>query len=221
MIKKELKIFIGLATFVGASGLGLYLLIDDKLTGGEFVSLVSVFAVIGLFVVYIDDVKELSIGGNVIKLKEAKGNADQAILNLQEASAATFRVLLKGVTNRNSSFGPTGPKEPSVEKFWSLYEDIKTCNLQDKLSTNIASSVEVVLRLQRYQLLDGCKLENLREEDISPDTLLLKRMDPTVIDKELSGRSPQPVREAHEKTLIEAIAEYRKLYDFRETLQKN
>lgn len=74
---------------------GWDLLCAEKISGGEFVTLIIAFAVLGLIISFSSEVQEFSVAGNVVKLKEVKKEADKSIQDLKNARVGNFKFLLK------------------------------------------------------------------------------------------------------------------------------
>lgn len=203
--KKLLYIISGLILFSGTVYQGLMLLDTGKLTGAEFVSLISVFAVISLLVTFSDQVQEFSIAGAMVKLKEVKQEAGQAINELKQARTTTFKFLLK-LTLRPSGGFKRLNSDNRPENFWPLYEEIKQFDHQDELSEEI---YEVVNELITSQLNVICVLTRI---EIDRTTLPSPRDLKIQIDQ-------STISDDQKKDLETASVEYKKLFNLRKTLQ--
>ena len=85
---------LGALLFLASATFGYCLLIEGRLSGAEFVSLVIAFAVFGLILSFASEVQEFSLAGNIVKLREVKRDAQRAINELESARTETFRFLL-------------------------------------------------------------------------------------------------------------------------------
>ncbi|MGR0279640.1 hypothetical protein ACUM5Y_11420 [Marinomonas dokdonensis] len=218
--QKIIHTIIGFLIFSVTVFIGIELLQSYKLTGAEFVSLVSIFAVISLLISLSDQVQEFSIAGNLVKLKEVKHDVQLAIIELQYARDSNFRALLKLSLQTGGALSDiSNPKEERVNKFWDIFQAIKQANAYNNLTEDILSTLESVIRAQRYKIMDSCSLHTNRENEIHPDDLLIERLEPSVIDEQISRTTPTPDIEEVRTGLKEAIREYRKLYNLREQLR--
>jgi hypothetical protein len=144
--KKILFIISGLTLFSVTVWKGLMLLDTEKLSGAEFVSLISIFAVISLLLSCVDQVQEFSIAGNIVKLKEVKQEANKAIDELKQARKTTFKFLLKLIL-KPSGFGDLF-SDNRVDSFWPLYEEIKLFDHLNELSVDILPITERLIEGQ-------------------------------------------------------------------------
>ncbi|MCS4306750.1 hypothetical protein M2404_001073 [Rheinheimera pacifica] len=92
------KWLVGFALLFGvfAYWAGFKLLDQGLLTGSEFVTLLIAATVVSLVVVFAPFIQEVSIGGSVIKLKEAKLEADESLKTLRMLSR-NIRKILKNI----------------------------------------------------------------------------------------------------------------------------
>ena len=84
---------VGVLLFGLATGLAFYLLSIGKFSGAEFTAFVIAFAVFGMVVAYAPEVQEISIAGNVVKLKEVKAEALKAIASLNKSRIEMLRIF--------------------------------------------------------------------------------------------------------------------------------
>ncbi len=56
---------LGLAIFLVTAKFGYFLLLAEKLSGSEFVSLLVAFAMIGLILSFASEIQEFSVAGNI------------------------------------------------------------------------------------------------------------------------------------------------------------
>ncbi|WP_421851851.1 hypothetical protein [Marinomonas sp.] len=203
--KKLLFIICGLILFSGTVCKGLILLDTGKLSGAEFVSLISAFAVISLLVSCIDQVQEFSIAGNIVKLKEVKQEADQAINELKQARATTFKFLLKLALKPSGGFKRLN-SDDRPKNFWLLYKEIKRFDHQDELSEEIYEVVNELITSQLNVICFHTKIEIDRTTLPSPHDLKIQ------IDQSATSNNQH-------KDLEDASVEYKKLFNLRKTIQ--
>ena len=141
-------VFLGAVLFIASVKLGYCLLLSEKLSGSEFVSLIIAFAVIGLIISFASEVSEFSIAGNIVKLREVKADAEKSILELKEARTETFRFLLSLTKKYDGGLGGRTPTDERISDFWSLFEKISSFNCIGELKENILEVIDVLLRGQ-------------------------------------------------------------------------
>lgn len=124
---------IGFAAWVG----GLYLLYLSKFSGSEFVAFVTVFSIIGLIVCLLKEVSEFSVGGNIVKFREVKKDAENAIEAVKRTQVELLRFFLRSKVflNFNYSFDP---EHLSIEQdFWDLCSEIRRSNCVEELRSDL------------------------------------------------------------------------------------
>jgi len=136
--KKWLRLLLGAGgflIFILALGLSLWLLSLSKLSGTEFVTFVIAFALIGAVVAFGPEVQEFSIAGSVVKLKDIKQEALDAIKSLEQARLEFIRSILRSLFQGRANVDPSGPRN---SEFWSMVKLIEEsdsyADLNDVLS---------------------------------------------------------------------------------------
>ncbi|HAS6208499.1 TPA: hypothetical protein I7245_22375 [Vibrio vulnificus] len=134
-MKKYLLLILGIIVAIAGTLLSLSLLIVDKLSGTEFVWLTLGTALIGIVITLLSEISEFSIGGNVVKLKEAKEDADKSI----QAIKNTYKSIMKGqllLTRRmrGGTVSALSTKDGRVDDFWAIYAGIFQLNLTKELA---------------------------------------------------------------------------------------
>lgn len=230
-MKKIGLIVTGALIFIGSFCLALFLLYDSKLSGAEFVAFVIAFAVIGLVIAFVDEVQEFSLGGNKIKFRELKKEAEKTIAELKTARTETFRFLLSMVVVKQGTSGSSPnhfPIDSRLENFWKLYEKIEKFKCVEELKEDILLAVET-LRIGQLASL-SCYNMGVREkygdnpkENVNPDELLKIGLNENALEKSLKFYYfyPDTDKEKPEKvksSFIESINEYKKLYELKERL---
>ncbi|MBN6518314.1 hypothetical protein JZM36_15740 [Acinetobacter pittii] len=124
-----------------------------QISGAEFVALIIVSAILSLVLFLFNDIQELSIGGNIIKLKEAKKETEDAISQLKELRVETFRLFLEksldlsvGIQNMNVLM------ERRIAYFLKLYDKIKAANCVLALKEEILNVANTLIRDQKIYL---------------------------------------------------------------------
>lgn len=219
----SLRIFLsilGALLFLVSAKFGYCLLIEEKLSGAEFVSLVIAFAVIGLILSFASEVQEFSVAGNIVKLKEVKRDAEKSISELKAARTETFRFLLSLAKRHPGGFSDGGTVDGRVNDFWSLYDQIVEFNCEDELSNNL---LEVVSELLQGQLYSICNNSNAvsgkyygKSETPEPSQLTVEALDNDSValaaERNVAGGDLAKIKQM----LVVGLEEYRKLYELRE-----
>lgn len=205
--KKLLFIISGLILFSVTVWKGLMLLDTGKLTGAEFVSLISIFAVISLLLSCVDQVQEFSIAGNIVKLKEVKQEANKAIDELKQARTTTFKFLLKLILKPSGGFGDLF-SDNRVESFWPLYEEIKLFDHLNELSEDVLLIIERLMEGQLRVIIAITKIET--NEATLPSLEHLEMQ----IEK-----MPLPENNNRQQNVSKALSEYSKLFNLRKKLK--
>lgn len=112
------------AIFSGFSYLaGFELLQQGLLSGSEFVALVIAATATSLVILFMPSIQELSIGGNIIKLRDAKVEADKAVENLLAARASMLVAALSSLRRSKLDFNEQlSGDDDRVSHFVSLYK---------------------------------------------------------------------------------------------------
>ncbi|WP_095111718.1 hypothetical protein [Pseudomonas sp. Irchel 3H7] len=152
-MRKKLAI-AGFFIFVLASGGGLWLLLSGKLSGTEFVSFVVVFTIISGIVVFAPEVQEISVAGNVVKLREVKNDAIKSIEVLKRSQAELLRLML-----RTKSFiiraWFQSPDKPAIDAdFWDIVAEIKRIEAVDFVRAELVACIDRMLP-ELYQVAVG------------------------------------------------------------------
>ncbi|EMD78451.1 hypothetical protein C408_3157 [Vibrio diabolicus E0666] len=214
---------LGASLFLASVKLGYCLLIEGKLSGTEFVSLIIAFAVIGLILSFASEVQEFSVAGNIVKLKEVKRDAEKSIRELKSARTETFRFLLSLAKRHPGGLSDAGTVDGRVTDFWSLYDQIVAFNCEDELSNNLLEVVNTLLKgqlssISRYGHAVIGKYQGTNEIP-EPSQLTIEALDNHSVEsaaKRVAGGDQDYIK----KMLIVGLEEYKKLYELRDKYQK-
>lgn len=215
---RKFLVGLGVVIFLASISLALWLLMQGKFSGAEFASFVVAFAVIALIVGYAPEVQEISIAGNVVKLKEIKAEAVKAIESLNESRVEMLRIFLGLALKHAGGFGSSGPVDPRVPEFWELYKLIKKFDCEKQLRDPIVSSLNVLMVAQ----LRAVSNRNLNlghvisDPCISPFELSSVAFDPEGISLAEERTSPRPTN--YKDEIIESIYEYSRLFELKREL---
>lgn len=153
MIFLLFRTLISSCVFILLSWVSYLILNLKQISGAEFVALIIVSAILSLVLFLFNEIQELSIGGNIIKLKEAKKETEDAISQLKELRVETFRLFLEksldlpvGMQNMNVL------KERRIDYFLRLYEKIKSANCVFELQEEILNVANTLIRNQKLYL---------------------------------------------------------------------
>lgn len=138
----------GALAFLASAVLSFYLLWIGKFSGTEFTAFVVSFAVLSLAVGFAPEIQEVSIAGNVVKLKEVKAEAIRAIESLNKSRVETLRILLGLALKAEGGFANEDEIDPRIPGFWRLIDLANEYRCLDELKAEVLLGVAVLLRGQ-------------------------------------------------------------------------
>ena len=203
---------IAAIAFAFLFSLALGLLFTSKFSGAEFTVFVLAFAVLAVAVGFAPEIQEVSIAGNVVKLKEVKAEAIRAIESLNKSRVEMLRVFLSLTLKHSGGFASSDPIDPRTYSFWHLLKLIREYQCLSELKDEI---------LMNARVLAGAQLRNISRRNIDPriitsetipDPLDLAAMAlaPEGIEEAVGRTSPRP--ENYREEIKEALVEYSKLH---------
>lgn len=214
-----MKIFLSLFGFVIAVVsicIGLDLLDQKQVSGGEFVALVIAFSIIGLVISFASDIQEFSVAGNIVKLKEVKKEAENSIEDLKRSRVDNFRFLLKLALKFPGGFGSGSTIDSRLSDFWLLYDQIVEFGCEDELKENLLNVTNILLGGQLSSIsYSSADVGTIVERGIipTPQKLTIIALDNESVEKaakrNASGEDVEKIKEA----LAIGLDEYRRLYD--------
>lgn len=144
---------VALVVFIGALCLGFNLLMFGSFSGAEFISFVVAFAVISLIIGYAPEVQEISIAGNIVKLREVKAEAVAAIQGLKESRVEMLRMnldfaLVHGYQERDILL-----VDKRTDNFWTIVGLAEKYECVDDLKFEIIKSIDILMNTQLYIIL--------------------------------------------------------------------
>lgn len=204
---------IGFALFVLATALAFYLLSVGKFTGSEFTAFVVAFAVLGVVIGFAPEVQEISIVGNVVKLKEVKAEALKAIASLNESRIEMLRIFLGLALKSSGGFASNSPIDPRAHHFWKLLALVKEYGCLEELKAEVTVSVKVLIVSQLRNISRRNRSEKIivSEPFLDPLELAAVAFDSTGIEAAKAATSPPP--ENYREEIKEALEEYSKFYE--------
>ncbi|GAA0791646.1 MULTISPECIES: hypothetical protein [Pseudomonadati] len=212
---KILLSLFGFTLFGFSVFFGWDLLDAEKISGGEFVTVVIAFAVLGLIISFASEVQEFSVAGNIVKLKEVRKEADKSIEDLKKARVGNFIFLLKLAARFPGGFGSGGTVDERLDDFWLLYKQIKESNNEHELKLNIKEVTRVLLSGQLDSIRKNSDLveeKYSREALPEPDELLLVALESESINKAASRNVCGGDVDRIKKAIVVGLDEYKKLY---------
>lgn len=204
--------------FVCSITLSLYLLSLGKFTGAEFTAFVVAFAVLALAVGFAPEIQEVSIAGNVVKLKEVKAEAIRAIESLNKSRVETLRVLLGLALKTEGGFANEAEVDPRIPGFWRLVDLAVEYNCLMQLKEEVLLGVSVLLRGQIAVIQQRTDSPELRAAYslgtiMNPLDLTSLAIDPSGI-KEYAERRLKSYDGIRGEIKV-AIGEYMKLFELK------
>jgi hypothetical protein len=221
-----LRIFLsilGLIIFLSIAKFGYCLLMADKLSGAEFVSLLIAFAVIGLILSFASEMQEFSIAGNIVKLKEVKKDADKSISELKAARTETFRFLLSLAKRHPGGFSDGGTVDERIDDFWNLYDQIVSFGCKEDLGNNLLDVLNVLIKGQLSSISHYSDLISSKYlgSDIIPEPsqLTIDALDNDSVETAANRNVASGDINKIKRMLVVGLDEYKKLYELRQSLQ--
>ncbi|MDH2435573.1 hypothetical protein QCD60_23905 [Pokkaliibacter sp. MBI-7] len=216
-----LKIIFSITLGVQILSGSYLLLIWNKISGTEFVALTVSTLIICLAITLIGNIEELSIGGNIIKLREAKEEAENALEKIQDTQAALFILMLEMSKNPPGGFSTEGPKDPRIDTFLKVFNSIKKSRLDMIIKNEIYQTVNFLCKTQFRHALSVSSVNNETlnkyintEESINDRTLI------SIILSNYTLRNSEN-KDDKERLIYDAVNEYRKLLDIRNKYNNN
>ncbi len=210
-----MRYLLSVLFFCILNGCNFYLFNSNKFTSSEFITSFTILTIISLIIFFAAEIQELSIAGNIVKLREVKRDAEQVINNLQKSRLFTFSFLLDLSKKHSGGFASIGPKDERIDNFLFLYENIKSSGLEKELASKISSCAHLFSQVQlKNNLHYYCKIDTTKQ--YTPDELTYEALK----DENLVISDHQDANTAR-KNAIEAIKHYTKLYKIKTLADKN
>lgn len=198
--------------FTAVFALALALLFASKFSGAEFTAFVLAFAVLAVAVGFAPEIQEVSIAGNVVKLKEVKAEALKAIESLNKSRVEMLRVFLSLTLKNEGGFASGNPVDPRTHSFWNLLKLIREYECLLQLKEELLMNARVLAGAQIRNIGRRNKDPRVSTSYPLPDPLELASFafEPEGIEEAVSRTSPRP--ENYREEIKEALAEYSRLY---------
>lgn len=198
-------------------GLALILLYDSKLSGAEFVALIVAFAVLCAAVGFAPEIQEVSIAGNVVKLREVKAEAIKTIESLKRSRVESHRALLKLALKTSGAFSNTQPVDPRNSEFCRLIELAREYECVPELKSEILSGLDVLLLGQvsvihyRNRMVEYGKI-------VSPVELAHVALDDSGLLQASLLQHPGMDVDGRRAEVVTALEEYSRIYDLKRSV---
>ena len=205
-MKKIGVILLGFVIAIVGSVFALYGVSSKSIEGSDGVTLFLGSVFLGIVISQLSRISELSIAGNVVKLRETVKEAHDALLT-------TFKLLLSQAKKLEGGFRDDSCIDSRIDFFWELYEHIKNANLESALNEDISETAKVIASCQKHMICSDFGVVKREDvEKISPEELKEKASsEATIADyiKRCGKHPPNPedIRQRIEK----AVDEYEKL----------
>lgn len=208
-----MRTVFSLALFVIFSFVSFLLLKEDYLKSNDFVLLIVFSAIIALVISYFEEIQELSIGGNIVKLKEANRELKVTIEQLKAIKVSTFRMLLLKSLHHSGGFGVTSIVDSRVDYFLSLISEIKGAECFEDLKSEIKEPLETLLKdqLRRFHGLFYNKIF-IDGDDFPKPMNLYVDLTPEKIEIVYSNHTPPIPFDQKKQAIIDGLDAYKKLY---------
>lgn len=163
IVLASIKYILLLLFFFLLCGLSFSLLYFEKIKGPEFVALVIASMLSCLIVNFINDIQEVSIGGNILRLKDINNRSETLLKNMQ---VEYYKMRL------DMAFAPTGFWDAggnsvyeSRSKFYEVIQEIKNEGLLNNSILSQKIEMQLAKTLQ-HQLEDIHRIGNVL--DVNP-----------------------------------------------------
>ncbi|EPN4993031.1 hypothetical protein ACT0L1_004372 [Vibrio vulnificus] len=207
---------------IGGSGLvfSFLLLVHGYLNGSEFVALSFGIALLSLVAAFWKDVSELSIGGNIIKLREVKSELEDTVVGLKSSTIEMLKMHIKLVRNPVSSgfYYEGANKDERIDNFWYIYGVIKELGIEKELASELKETLDVLLRNQLFAL--GCLCRKTIHESYStpfdsttalPATRDLQKLAVKDVESNISASGSQKSPDAFQDYVLDGVEHYDRL----------
>lgn len=207
-----MKLISSLLIFGVFSLISFLLLNGGFIESRDFVVLISLSAVVSLVAPYFGEIQEFSIGGNLVKLKEANEELSATIEQVKQIKISMFRMLLLKSLQHSGGFGSSSLVDSRVEYFCSLIKEINEANCFEDLKMEIGVPLRNLIKSQLggfYRLFEGKEFEG----DQYPKAMQFYiALNENIIDLVAKNRTPPMPFKEKKQDILSAIDAYAQLY---------
>lgn len=169
--------------------------------------------VIALVIPNFGDIQELSIGGNIVKLKEANKELQDTIEQLKSIKLSTFRMLLLKSLHGSGTWGSGSLVDPRSQYFFSLIMEIKEAGCFSDLKQEIEKQLQILIKIQLNNFFRLFNNREFEKGDEYPKAMYFYiALNNEIIDKVHSRRTPAVTFDQKKQEIISAIDTYAQLY---------
>ncbi|WP_080562811.1 hypothetical protein [Aliivibrio fischeri] len=214
----------GFFVFGLVSKFGMDFLEEGLLSGAELTVLLIAFAVIGLILYFSTEIQEFSVGGNIVKLRQVKEEAEQSILDLKAAQIENFRLLIS-LAKRHPGGISAGNliNDSRVDDFWMLYDQIEKIKDYEVLANDLIETLELIMKGQLL-CISGFSDNVAQYRSVpylpEPDDVMFEALDPTSVQQAVDRKVENGDSSKIKAKLKIGISTYRKLYELSQRLKK-
>lgn len=141
---------------------GYDLLMEGKLSGAEFVSIVVISIFSFFMVVLVFDIQEFSIGGAVLKLRDMKKDVDESVRQLERDRISMFKIFLRLSLNLSGGLADLNdPTDDRIDNFLLLVQKIESSGCLQDLKQDIIEPLKSIKEGQFKALGRYCCEESL------------------------------------------------------------
>lgn len=214
-MKKLFAPIAGMLIFLAGSWLNYRLLAREMISSGDFVTLELAVMVASLLIALISNISEISSASFVVKIREAKAEAEVTVQKLESLVVAAFEPQLIAARKAGGGYSDARAIEDArVAGFIALLDSIDRAGLTKELAVQIKETAEylALAQLQKVRTFAG-------NEELFGD--LLKPLSPSSVrsmvselgnTEDAADRFYIPIQEIEQK-LGAAIQSYEKLYN--------
>jgi len=208
-----MRTFFSLFLFIVFAFVSFWLLQKNLIHSNDFVLLVISSSVIALVISYFDEIQELSIGGNIVKLKEANKELQETIEQLKSIKLSTFRMLLLKSLHGSGTLGSGSLVDSRSQYFFSLIVEIKEAGCFSDLKQEIEKQLKMLINIQLnsfFRLFNNRKFEE--GEEYPKAMYFYVALNNEIIDKVRANQTPKIAFDQKKQEIISAIDTYAQLY---------
>jgi len=196
------------------------LLIHGYLKGGEFVAFSLGVLLLAFILSFWKDVSELSIGGNIVKLNQAKSELAETVNGLKNSTREMLKVHLKLVKNpiSNGLHYEGSNKDERLDNFWHLYQMISEMSIEKELSSELNDTLDALLRNQLFAISCLCSTSIMKaypnpfdHSTLLPSARELQKLAIANVESDISASGNTKSIDWYKDYVLDGIEHYDKL----------
>jgi hypothetical protein len=216
-----MKIFlaaVGFLIFLSATVLGLVLLNLKMLSGGEFVTLMVAFAVIGSVICFAAEVQEFSIVGNLVKLREVKTEVVASLETLKKTQSEILRLLLHTKNFIDARLAMEKGITAIGQDFWRIVEEAARIGATNHLKADMLNLIESMLQtLYVSTTVWGGPPRRGIQDHATFAEIAAELLDPEIISGTVAARSESDI-DKYRSFVVGRLSDMQLLYDLQKKL---